>query len=170
MSAETFTGESWDIGYSAQQLQDAVANQVPRINSTTKHWEVWSIEDNAWIDTGVVAQGGGVTSFNGRTGAVVPQSGDYTAAMVGASAKALAFTVTLSASGWSNNAQTVSNANFIVSGCSYIVSPASASLEAYAEAQIYADDVTTAGRMTFHCGEVPSAALTVNVIRVEVTA
>ena len=168
MSAETFTGESWDIGYSAQQLQDAVANQVPRINSTTKHWEVWSIENNAWIDTGVVAQGGGVTSFNGRTGAVTPQSGDYTAAMVGASAKALAFTVTLSASGWSNNAQTVSSASFVVSGCSYVVSPASASLEAYAEAQIYADDVTTAGQMTFHCGEVPSAALTVNVIRVEV--
>lgn len=169
MSAETFIGEGWNIGYSAQQLQDAVANQVPRINSTTKHWEVWSIENNAWVDTGVVAQGDGVASFNGRTGAVTPQSGDYTADMVGASAKALAFTVTLSASGWSNNAQTVSNANFIVSGYSYVVSPASASLEAYAESQIYADDVTTAGRMTFHCGEVPSAALTVNILRVEVS-
>ena len=84
--------------------------------------------------------------------------------------KALAFTVTLSASGWSNNAQTVSSASFIVSGYSYVVSPASASLEVYAEAQIYADDVTTAGRMTFHCGEVPSDALTVNILRVEVTA
>lgn len=27
---------------------------------------------------------GGVTSFNGRDGAVIPQEGDYTAAMVGA--------------------------------------------------------------------------------------
>ena len=62
----------------------------------------------------------------------------------------------------------MSSANFIVSGYSYIVSPASASLEAYAEAQIYADDVTTAGQMTFHCGDVPSDALTVNILRVEV--
>lgn len=158
----------WKMPFDKEQLQSAVENQVPRINSTTKHWEAWSIEDNAWVDTGVVAQGGGVNSFNGRTGAVTPQSGDYTAAMVGASAKAVAFAVTLSASGWSNDAQTVSNANFVVSGYSYVVSPASASLEAYAEAQIYADDVTTAGQMTFHCGEAPSAALTVNVIRMEV--
>ena len=34
----------------------------------------------AWED----APEGGVTSFNGRTGAVTPQTGDYTAAMVGA--------------------------------------------------------------------------------------
>ena len=176
-----------------------------------------------WAGQAEQAAGGGVTSFNGRSGSVEPQSGDYTAAMVGAdpagaavsaasahnaaadahsalfgakadasaltshagnttahitasertawnakSGKALAFTVTLSASGWSNNAQTVSSANFIVSGYSYIVSPASASLEAYAEAQIYADDVTTAGQMTFHCGDVPSDALTVNILRVEV--
>lgn len=32
--------------------------------------------------------GGGVTAFNGRTGAVTPQAGDYTAAMVGAAATA----------------------------------------------------------------------------------
>lgn len=31
---------------------------------------------------------GGVTAFNGRTGAVAPQAGDYTAAMVGAAASA----------------------------------------------------------------------------------
>lgn len=46
---------------------------------------------NWWIgteDTGISASGStspeGVTSFNGRSGAVLPQSGDYTAAMVGA--------------------------------------------------------------------------------------
>lgn len=35
--------------------------------------------DVSWADAS-----GGVTSFNGRTGAVAPQAGDYTAEMVGA--------------------------------------------------------------------------------------
>ena len=37
-----------------------------------------------WSDRAQDAAGGGVSSFNGRTGAVVPQSGDYTAQQVGA--------------------------------------------------------------------------------------
>ena len=76
------------------------------------------------------------------------------------------FTVTLTAAGWSNKAQTVSNSNFITSGYAYIVSPASASFLDYGSAQIYADDVTTNGQMTFHCEDVPSSALTVNITRV----
>ena len=39
-----------------------------------------------WSDVAASAAGGGVTSFNGRGGAVIPQPGDYTAAMVGAAA------------------------------------------------------------------------------------
>lgn len=88
------------------------------------------------------------------------------AATKGTDYGAKSFTVTLTTAGWSSNAQTVSNSNFVTSGYAYIVSPASASFAAYAEAQIYADDVTTSGRMTFHCTDVPSAALTVNVTRV----
>lgn len=37
-----------------------------------------------WSDVAQAAAGGGVTSFNGRGGAVVPTAGDYTAEMVGA--------------------------------------------------------------------------------------
>ena len=37
-----------------------------------------------WSDVAAAAAGGGVTSFNGRGGAVTPQAGDYTASMVGA--------------------------------------------------------------------------------------
>lgn len=42
--------------------------------------------DNAkyWAEQAHNAAGGGVVSFNGRTGAVVPQAGDYTPEMVGA--------------------------------------------------------------------------------------
>lgn len=77
-----------------------------------------------------------------------------------------AFTVTLYAEDWTNNAQTVSNANFIASGYAYIVSPASASFAAYGEAQIYANDVTTDGSMVFNCVSAPSVGLVVNVVRV----
>ena len=77
-----------------------------------------------------------------------------------------AFTVTLASGSWSSNAQTVSNAYFLASGYSYIVSPASASFTDYGNAKIYADNVTTNGQMTFHCDTVPSTNLTVNVQRV----
>lgn len=79
-------------------------------------------------------------------------------------------TVTLAAANWSSKTQTVSNAAFVVSGYSYIVAPASASYAAYASAQIYADDVTVAGSMTFHCvGDEPTGDLTVNILKVEVS-
>ena len=84
--------------------------------------------------------------------------------------KAVSFTVTLTAAGWSGNAQTVSNSKFVTSGYAYTVCPAGESFAGYAEAVIYADDVTTAGKMTFHCNEAPTVNLTVNILRTEVTA
>lgn len=92
------------------------------------------------------------------------------AAWNGKAAKALSFTVTLTESGWNANAQTVSNSNFAVSGYAYTVCPSSGSHEAYAQAAIYADDVTVAGKITFHCSSSPVAMLTVNILRVEVEA
>ena len=88
----------------------------------------------------------------------------------GKSGKALSFTVTLTAAGWSGNAQTVSNSKFVTSGYAYTVCPAGDSFAGYAEAVIYADDVTTAGKMTFHCNEAPTANLTVNILRTEAMA
>lgn len=93
-------------------------------------------------------------------------SGGVSAATKGTDYGAKSFTVTLPVAGWSNNAQTVSNSNFVTSGYAYIVSPASGSFADYASAQIYADNVTTAGRMTFHCTDKPSTAITVNIARV----
>lgn len=88
----------------------------------------------------------------------------------GKSGKAVSFTVTLTAAGWSGNAQTVSNSKFVTSGYAYTVCPAGDSFAGYAEAVIYADDVTTAGKMTFHCNEAPTDNLTVNILRTEATA
>ena len=45
-----------------------------------------------WCDSAQAIAGGGVTSFNGRGGAVVPKAGDYTAEMVGADAAGTADT------------------------------------------------------------------------------
>ncbi len=98
----------------------------------------------------------------------VPTSGVVKSALN--NAKALSFTVTLAASSWSNNAQTVSNAYFIASGYAYTVCPSASNFTDYANAQIYADDVTTNGSMTFHCDSVPSSDLTVNILRTEVSA
>lgn len=46
-----------------------------------------------WAHAAQGAAGGGVTSFNGRSGAVAPQAGDYTADMVGADAAGAAAAV-----------------------------------------------------------------------------
>ena len=92
-------------------------------------------------------------------------SGVVSAATKGTDYGAKSFTVTLTTSGWSSNAQTVTNSNFAASGYAYFVSPDSSSREAYLDAGIYADDVTVANSMTFHCGSVPSSNLTVNVVR-----
>ena len=84
--------------------------------------------------------------------------------------RAVSFAVTLTADGWTDGAQTVSNGNFSASGYAYTVAPASGSFAAYASAVIYADDVTAEGEMTFHCGETPTEDLTVNILRTEAAA
>ena len=79
--------------------------------------------------------------------------------------KSVAFTVTLTAAGWADNAQTTSNANLLSTGYAYTVAPASGSFADYADAMVYADDVTTNGQMVFHCDSAPTADLTVNIVR-----
>ena len=79
--------------------------------------------------------------------------------------KSVAFTVTLTAAGWSDNVQTISNEKFLSAGYAYTVAPASISFADFADAMVYADDVTTDGQMVFHCDSAPTADLTVNVVR-----
>ena len=199
-------GSAQSAGASAQSAQEssklseswAVGGTGTRTGEDTNNAKYW-----AMAAQGVA--GGGVSSFNGRSGAVAPQTGDYTAAMVGAdeqgaaqtvqdnlnthaentvmhitaaertawngkSGKADSFTVTLTAAGWSADTQTVSDSRFIASGYAYTVCPAADSFKDYAEAMIYADNVTTAGRMSFHCDVTPTKNLTVNILRTEATA
>ena len=79
--------------------------------------------------------------------------------------KSVAFTVSLTAAGWADNAQTISDSKFVSAGFAYTVAPVSSSFADYADAMIYADDVTTNGQMVFHCDSAPTADLTVNIVR-----
>lgn len=84
---------------SAQQSASSASSSASAASTNSKSAQSWAVggtgtrpgEDtnNAKYWAGVAAgvAGGGVSTFNGRTGAVVPQAGDYTAEMVGATTK-----------------------------------------------------------------------------------
>lgn len=80
-----------------------------------------------------------------------------------------AIDVTLSASGWSSKQQSVTNSAFAVDGYRYIVAPTYGSSDAYNKAKVKAKDVTTAGQMMFICTTVPSADLSVQILKVRVS-
>ena len=80
----------------------------------------------------------------------------------GADAVAGTAAATLTVQGWTNRTQTVSVPG-VTSSSTVIVSPAPASVPAYAAAQVYCS-AQGAGTLTFACGTVPAADLTVNVV------
>lgn len=81
------------------------------------------------------------------------------------------FQATLTVNGWAEGqagiSQTVSDPKIIADGSSYayIITPSGASFTEYVDCEIYADDITTNGTITFHASTVPENALTVNIIR-----
>lgn len=107
----------------------------------------------------------GVTSFNSRTGAVTPQSGDYTAAMVGAATKPPYVPIILAAADWSSNTQTVTVTGVSATETDQLIQPvpASASRSAYQAAGVQAT-AQAANSLTFTCTETPSSNLTVYVV------
>lgn len=57
MPGETFIGAPWRQPYTAKQLADAAANQVPIIGNNGNFWK-WDIESGQFVDTGVAAGAG----------------------------------------------------------------------------------------------------------------
>lgn len=82
--------------------------------------------------------------------------------------KGNSFSVTLLAANWANKEQNVSHTLFKKTGCAYLVQPVIEDKEVYNSAEIYADDVTVDGQMTFHATEAPSANIAVDVLQIEV--
>lgn len=162
--------------YAIPAIQGAAGNGIASIAlksgthapGTTDTYEI-TFTDGTTFDF-LVYNGANGTGAGDMTQAVYDPQGkaqDIFAYADAKSNKAVAFTVTLSASGWSGNAQTVSDARFLTGNYAYSVAPDSGSFAAYGESVIYAENVTTAGQMQFHCGEVPTADLTVNILRME---
>lgn len=90
-AAEAASGSASRSQASAAAAAESAAS-VDGINKTAQSWAVGGTgtregEDtnNAkyWAEQAQQAAGGGVVSFNGRTGSVVPQAGDYDKGMVG---------------------------------------------------------------------------------------
>ena len=100
-----------------------------------------------------------VTSVNGQTGDVMIDAITVP--------KAEIFSVSLPASRWSNNAQTVSHAMLKAAGYGYIYNPDEASYGAYVSALVRCGDVATDGQVTFYCDETPTDDITVDFMRIE---
>ena len=73
-------------------------------------------------------------------------------------------TVTLSASGWSSNTQTVSVSG-MTSSCAAIATPDYSSIAVCQECEVYAMSQGS-GTLTFSCSSAPSTALTFNIVMV----
>lgn len=98
-------------------------------------------------------------SYNGTVYNSVDSSG--TLALSNIQAQHASLSVTIATSDWSNKTATKSVSGVTASN-TVIVSPASASYEAYGEAQVRATAQGT-NQITFTCTDVPSVSLTVNV-------
>ena len=90
-----------------------------------------------------------------------------------AAAKMQELTVSLPANGWTKQTdntyrQTVTVTGLAASGASYIVSPSPASFGAYGENGVYMLDVSTANQATFASKTLPTAAMTVNILKIGV--
>lgn len=101
---------------------------------------------------------GTVDIANGGTGS---STAEGALASLGAQAQHTAVPVTLSASGWANNQQTVTVTG-VTADNTVISGPAPASHAAYAESGVYCS-AQAANALTFTCDSVPSADITVNV-------
>ena len=98
-------------------------------------------------------------SYNGTVYNSVDSSGNL--ALPSIQAQHTSLSITIATSDW-NNGTCTKTATGVTSSNTVIVSPASASYEAYGEAQVRAT-AQGANQLTFTCTDVPSSSLTVNV-------
>lgn len=136
-----------------------------------------------WADVAAtVVSKGGVATWNGRGGNVMPQAGDYTPDMVGAISKedvARGFEIVLlpgednwieesQESGRILRYQIVSHERFVDSGYSYFIAPVDTSLDDYLDAFTRPVDITTTGQIKFYADYVVQVPMTVKIVRIQV--
>lgn len=120
-----------------------VNNQAPAINADNLNK----------IEQGIFDTDAGVTAANSNVAALTTEVGKKTVSY--------AIQVTLTSSGWSGGAQTVS-ATHVTATNSIIVSPIPAHQDAYSTAGILCTE-QAAGTLKFTCTSDPTANITVNV-------
>lgn len=173
------------LGYydSMSALQSAVTSPAAGMAygvGTAAPYDVYIYDpENGWVNNGPIQ---GAKGDKGDTGATFTPSVSEDGTLSWTNDKdlenprpvnikgseAFEIPVTLPMSGWADGAQTAQNAALLVSGYSYIVTPAPASHGEYAACMVYADDITMAGQITFHCEDTPTKDLSVSILRIEV--
>lgn len=56
MAGENFVGQPWRMPYTAEQIQDAITNQIPIVGDNGNFWR-WDIAQQKFVDTGAQARG-----------------------------------------------------------------------------------------------------------------
>lgn len=150
-----------------EELEQTITDPKPGIPygvGLTYPYDIYWWDDlhQHWVNTGPIK---GADGKDGKDGSDAFVTKENIEAALGYSPASTTFVIILAASEWGDNKQSITNANFEADGFAYIVSPASSSFIAYAEAGIYADDVTSDGSMVFHATNPPTVDLTVNIVR-----
>lgn len=142
-------------GTGAPGTTDTYTATVTYTDSSTSSYTFQVYNGENGTGTGTVK----AASYNGNVYSSVDSSG--TLALNNIQAQHASLSVTIATSDWSNNTCT-KTASGVTASNTVIVSPASASYEAYGEAQVRAT-AQGANQITFACTDVPSSSLTVNV-------
>ena len=142
-------------GTGAPGTTDTYTATVTYTDNTTSSYTFQVYNGENGTGTGTVK----AASYNGNVYNSVDSSG--TLALNNIQAQHASLSVTIATSDWSNKTCT-KTASGVTSSNTVIVSPASASYEAYGEAQVRATAQGT-NQLTFTCTDVPSSSLTVNV-------
>ena len=142
-------------GTGAPGTTDTYTATVTYTDSSTSSYTFQVYNGENGTGTGTVK----AVSYNGTVYNSVDGSG--TLALNDIQAQHSTITVTISTSDW-NNGTCTKTASGVTASNTVIVSPASASFEAYGEAQVRATAQGT-NQITFTCTDTPSSSLTVNI-------
>ncbi len=147
------------LAHMAGKLVDLPAKQFSRLERYLK-----AIADR--IDNG--GGGGGVTSFNERTGDVVPVGTDYPPSLTGSQPQVTYVSVALLAANWTNSAQSVSVPGVSATETDQLIQPvpASASRAEYESCGVRAI-AQAENSLTFTCISSPVSDLTIYVCMTE---
>lgn len=129
--------------YTAEQIDEKLGN-VNSVGTGVAISPEAPDEGDVWIDTDDSGTSGTlIYSFNGRTGAIVPQSGDYTAEMVGADVSGAAAQALVNAKTYVDNKLNITFVNSF-NGRSGDVKPQAGDYTAAMVGAATAEDIQTA--------------------------